>query len=930
MQNRRQNTPISNFSLGLFKFFTIIGVVMLMAGCQKKTSEEHMQEAAALVAQGDNQAAIVALKNAVQQDTLSSKARFELGKVYLEVKNFEPAEKELSRAKELGYPENEVVPLLALALQKTGANVALVDLAYSQSALTNAEQVEVGFRQIQSLVQLDKNVKAQALIRDLLQLETDVVYKSLVQAYQEILDEDLAKALATAQTAYERAPLNSDVLNFTARLYMINGQPEKAANMYEDYIKVEPKDLEAKFSLASMLVEQKQTERAEPYVDELMRIIPENALLNQLKGVVRAADKDFVAAKMFTEKSISLGRTDPAVRLLAGFASYQVEDYQGAVGHLSFIASSLPDNHPGLRILAASQLQANMGDAAGEVLSRVNNATQEDATLFSRAGFELIKSGNTESAKDIIEQADKISESAEDLTRLGVLKLSINDIEGIVDLESAVEKSPESVTAKTTLASAYLGTNQLDSAMALARQWQQDEPDSVEGFLLESEVLQRQDRFAEASVVLTKASAINPKSTPVRLSEIRLDLREQKLDVAMTKTEALLKDEPYNLPALASYFALKNEAKDAKPAIDKIRKALRDNPNDDNLGLLLARIALSIDNTEEAVAALKNIQVNRQAPPSFWQIKGIALLRNNQTDEALAHYEAWANLYPNQENAVLGQLLILDNARDYDKGARISSNFVARKDNLQVKIMQSYFMVMSGNVIGSKEVLASIDEKYQALPFLRGVKARIAITEGGSAEAVEDAMVSYDANRNADNLFVYVRTLDLTGQSLVALGIIEQHVKDFPSDGRVRMLLAERQIKQDPSVALASYEALLQDFPNNFVVLNNAAHLLMEAGDLNKASEYSNRAFVIQPKNIAIGDTHAQILVRQGKNKEALDVYNGVMSDKVTSEEILLNYIEVLFKNNNLTIAERRIKDLQLTTAEAKARLAALQKQYVK
>lgn len=929
MQNKLKKSTISWASSCFKKSIAMISLVFLLAACQQKTAEEYLQEAADFSANGDNQAAVVALKNAVQQEPRLSKARFELGKTYLATKDYESAEKELSRAKELGYNESEVVVLLAQALQRTGANVELSTLEYTESNLTNAEQMEVGFRQIQSLVQLEKNPQANDLIRKLLLLDTDTVYKGLVKGYQAVLDEKLSDALEIVVTMHERAPLNRDVINFTARLQMANGNAEEAATLYEDYIKVAPDDLEAKFSLASMLVEQKQSARAEIYIDELLLITENNAFLNQLKGVVRAADNDFKGAKLYSEKAISFGRNDPALRLIAGFASYQIEEYEAAVGHLSFIASLLPDNHPGLRILAASQLQANMGDDAGEVLARVVDPTAQDASLFSRAGYELIKSGNTEAAKNIIEQADKISESSEDLTRLGVLKLSMNDIEGLVDLESAVEKAPESVTARTTLASAYLGTDQLDKAMELAKQWQKDEPASVGGLLLEAEVLQRQERYAEASVVITKATRLDSNSVPAKLASIRLDLREKKFDEALNKTESLLAIEPSNLPALASYFALKNEAKDPDPAIERIREAVSNNPDDANLGLLLARIALSINRPGEAVDAVKNIESNRQASPPFWQIKGLALLRNKQTDLALEHYDTWADLFPNQENAVMGQLLILDSSRDYAKGARVATDFLDRKDNLQIKVMQSYFMVMSGDVEGSKRVMATIEDRYQPLPFLRGVKARIALLEGSGGKAVDDAKAAYESNKSADNMFIYVRTLDASGKRDESLAFIAQHVKDFPDDGRGKLLLAERQMGEDSTNALATYEAMLVDYPNNFVVLNNAAYLHMEANNLDKAYEYGSRAYEIQPDNVATADTYAQILVRQGKNSEAVDVYNRVMNDKVKNEDISLNYIEALMKNDSLTIAKRRIDELELTSAEAKARLAKLQKQYL-
>lgn len=238
-------------------------------------------------------------------------------------------------------------------------------------------------------------------------------------------------------------------------------------------------------------------------------------------------------------------------------------------------------------------------------------------------------------------------------------------------------------------------------------------------------------------------------------------------------------------------------------------------------------------------------------------------------------------------------------------------------------------MVMSNDIEGSKQVVASIEDRFQPLPFLRGVKARIALLEGRGASAVEDAAAAYDSNKSSDNMFVYVRILDAAGKPQESMDLIVQHAKEFPNDGRAKLLLAERQMRQDSSDALVTYEAMLKEYPNNFVVLNNAAYLHMEANNLEKAYEYGSRAFEIQPDNVATADTYAQILMRQGKTKDAVDVYNRVMNDKVKNEDIVLNYIEALLKNKSLTIAKRRIENVELTSEKAKTRLANLQKEYL-
>lgn len=272
--------------------------------------------------------------------------------------------------------------------------------------------------------------------------------------------------------------------------------------------------------------------------------------------------------------------------------------------------------------------------------------------------------------------------------------------------------------------------------------------------------------------------------------------------------------------------------------------------------------------------------------------------------------------------------MILDTERKYSEGAQVTTDFLARKENLEVRLMQSYFFVMSGNVEGAKRVLRSVEEQYQALPFIRGVKARIAIAENRSSEAVEDAMVAYDASKNSANLLVLVHTLEASRNMDAAFTVIQDHVNASPNDMQAQMLLAERQIGKDVKAAIASYEKVLAALPNNFIVLNNIAYLELQEGNLAKAAEYSGRAYEMQPDNAATADTYAQILVRQGELEQAVSTYNRIMGKDMKNEEIFLNYLETLWLNGSSVIAERRMNDLELKQSESKVRFAELKAKY--
>ncbi len=922
----KQNSPFSLKRLARAVGTTAI-VFSLMA-CSGKTADEHIQQAQVFLENGDTNAAVIELKSAVQQDPRLAQARFELGKVYIAQQSFESAEKELARALELGHPPAEVIPLLSEAYQRTGANVAMADLEFDEQNLTSVERLEIGFRKLQSLLQLEKNGEARVLIDEMSTIDSSTVYKGLIEAHRDVLDKNYPKALEQAKALRERAPLNRDVLNFAARLYMLTGEREEAANIYEEYTQVASDDIESKFALANMLVQQGDTERAEVHVDELMLISDTNPLLNMLKGIIRAADYDYEGALEYSKKAIQFGEKDPRVRLIAGFASYQLGEFEEAVGHLSIVAQFLPDGHPGLRILAASQLQADMGTDASEVLPRIGDISAQDATLFSRAGYELIQEGNVDAAKEVIAQADKISETADDLTRLGILKLSINDVEGVINLEEAVEKAPESVSAKATLATAYLGTDQLEKALELAEEWQQSAPDEIEGYLLEAEVYQRVGNFRGATGVLNKAKEVEPDSTALAVAMIRFNLRQRNLQEGTKLINELLEKEPDNIIALASLFAVKLQQDNGAEAVSRIQESFERNKDSQALALLLSRAALANNQVKLSLEALETINPDRKAPNQYWSMKGFALLRDNQSDAAEKHYELWAKTFPKQESALIGQLLILDSKREYEKGITLTQSFLANKQSVQIRLLQSYFFAMAGEANEAKSSLEGLEERYTELPFTRGVMARIALLDERPQDAIADARISYEDNAKIDNLFVLVQALEQSNQPEESYAVIKTHTETFPNDMSAKLLLAERQISSDTQQAIVTYREMLERTPDNFVVLNNLAYLLMEEGDIAGAEGFAKKAYEIQPSNVATVDTYAQVLMRLGKVEDAVEAYNAVMSKDVSNEEIVLNYIDALLRNGSTVIAKRRLESREFAAPDSLERIEALKQEF--
>ena len=121
-----------NNSNKIFKRSSVAVLLLtaLLSGCSEKSMESHLADARSYVSEQQPDAAIVEYKNAIQKSPNAAAPRFELGKLYLQTNNFVAAEKELNKAMELGYAASEVIPLLSVAYQQSGAENALSEVDY--------------------------------------------------------------------------------------------------------------------------------------------------------------------------------------------------------------------------------------------------------------------------------------------------------------------------------------------------------------------------------------------------------------------------------------------------------------------------------------------------------------------------------------------------------------------------------------------------------------------------------------------------------------------------------------------------------------------------------------------------------------------------------------------------------------------------------
>jgi putative PEP-CTERM system TPR-repeat lipoprotein len=915
---------MKGFNNTQLKYAVAVIALGVLSGCGKQTSDEYIKEAEQYVAQNDPAAAIIALKNAIQIDSKSAQARFELGQLYIQQKQFESAEKELNRALEYGFEPSKVLPLLTQAYQSTGAYSAISKLEHEQQGLTSVEQAEIGYFKVVALVRLNKTDDARLLIEELGGIDTNSVFKGLTAAYTLVLDEEYETAATAISVLREQAPQNAEVLKLLAQLKLSLGAPDQAAEIFKDYIQFYPEDKQTTFVLAKLLVDIGELDAAEPYIDELLLRNDLNPLLNQLKSATYAFRGDYSGALKRAEIAITGGVDAPSLRLVAGYAAYQIQDYSSANRHLSYVARLLPDNHPGLKLLAASQLQLGLTSEVGNVLERLDQLTDEDAPLFAKASYELLRDGFEKEAKVLIEKSTDISRTAEDLTRLGLLQLSLNNLDGIVNLEEAVSKSPELVSAQTTLAKAYLVTKQYGKGLELARNWKNNSPKDAKPYLLAGDIYTRQQKFVEAKIEFEKASALDNTSPSTGLAIVNLAVAQKDMQQASLLLEQLLIEFPNNVAALATYYLLNKQADKQSSGVEKIQSAFDSEPSNITIRLLLARVFVVEENYKKVIELLTEIKDQKDLPKAYWKTLGQSFIKTNQLRPATLHYDLWLENEPNNKDAVVGKLLLLDSQNKFADASQLTQGYLNNRDDVQMQLLNTHFLLMLTDYPAAQKAYDALPESVLGLPLAKGFLARFQLNNKQPELALENVLAAYNATPNNRNLILLVFTYDKLKQPNKAMELLKQHIEKQPKDLAAKMLLAEKQIGADLSGAMATYEAALQQNPNNYIANNNLAYLYLQKGDIDKAKGYGEKAVELKPDNAAALDTLAQIYVTEKNYKEAINLYDRAITDDMQNEEIYLNYVEALLLAEETFLAKRKLSQREMKQQESITREAKL------
>jgi putative PEP-CTERM system TPR-repeat lipoprotein len=872
------------------------GALALSACSPNKTADENIASAKIHISNNQNAEALIELKNAIRSDLKNAEARFLLGSLYLQRGEAAAAEKELQKALTLGASEELVMTKLLKSMSLQEKEDEIIAIVEQNQDLPVKVLPAALLYQALAYTQIGEKKKAILAIERANEISEESVYSQLGGAYIKANADNIDGALNTLEAILIKSPNLTEALLLQGQLLVIKEDFSAAIIAFERYFTLLPANIKIRLYLANAYINNNQFDQADRHLDFILKAFPHHGFTNQLKGAVYFQKEDYKQALMHTEKAIQNGINTLSNRVVAGLSAFKLQEYERAHQFLAAVTDGLPSNHPALRVLAIVQLQLGYSEDAAEILSQFDGALSMDLNLFTSASLELLKSGKTNEAKSLLNKADGVTfENAEDMTRVGLLKLSMNDIGGIANLEKAADIAPDSSVAKIALASAYITNKEFGKALLLGEKWKKVLPNQVGGYNLIAKVLLLQGKVAAAEAELRSALVLEESNSLSLLYFAAKGLREGKPEEAIGSLDKVLNTNPDNIKALDLYYRANKAIGNEAVAIRNVVSSFENNKESAAYRLLYAKVLFIEQDFEKVIELLKNIEDRKSTLSLHWMLLSDSYLNTKQSTKALDLIDNWIEAKPQHRAAWLRKISIQETLDDF-LGAlsTVDSVLEFNSKDEQFTVLRSYYLIRNKQFKNAQMQIDSLTEKLKSLPLIQGLQGQIWLTEGKYAQALPGLRALYEKLPTPYNAALFFATLKELKQDKKAFDFLINHVKARPNDYMSRTLLAEKAMVFDKYLAKKHYLILLKKSPNSLSILNNLAWVEYELTNYQVANEFSERALALNDNHPQVLDTAGLIKLKLGDKKSAVTMLKKASKLLPADKKIAKHYQEAI------------------------------------
>jgi putative PEP-CTERM system TPR-repeat lipoprotein len=861
-----------NISRSLFRAGgTALLAALLLTGPGQAAdkAEAFLQQARGYFEKGELKAAVIELKNALQQDPSLVPARHLLGQAYLRVGNGPGAEKELERARALGLNSPQLVLDLAEAklLQRRAGEV----LELLEPVPEGAAPLRVRGLTLRGLAEAasGRRQEARASLEAALELQPDNPRASLALAQLDLLDADAGAAGARVEAVLGQHPGHLQALLLQAEIQRKAGRLEAAVSTYDTALKHQPGALAAHLGRATAALALGRLELARAdleAVDQVQKGLPTT---HYLRGLLAYLERSLDVARGELQQVLGVAPEHAPSQLLFGLVSYDRQEYETAEEFLGRFLTAQPGNLAALKTQAAARLKLKNPKGAVELLQPLVHGESRDVQLLTLLGSAYLMTGEYARGAELLQAAVELQPDAAPLrTQLALGLLAEGQSAAAADqLQAAVDLGQDLIQADVLLVMTHLRARELDKALQASQALEQRLPDNPLAYNLTGLTYLARKEPDQARARFTKALETDPKFVTAEANLARLDLADGDRVAAGRRFRRIVEVEPASLTGLVGLAGIAELDGDRAAMVQYLEQAAAANPRAAQPSVLLARHHLKSREPLKALAAAAEAQRRSPDSPAVLDVLARAQVAAGEASSAARTFERLAGAAPTADNY---QRLARARAAAKDfRGAREAARqaLTLQPEALAPKLLLGAIELQDG---GENEALRLAQAIQQEHPKqvdgyrLEGlVRARL----GEWATAAEAFQRAYGIEKSASLARQLAGVQQKLGRPEDAVAVLRDWLGQQADDHGTRMALAMAlQAAGKNPEAITEYEALVAAKQEHGVLLNNLAWLYFQQGDA-RATALAERAYALEPRRGEVADTYGWILLNTGGDR---------------------------------------------------------------
>lgn len=881
----------------------------LLLACSD-SPEKMLDSARAYLAKNEYNAASIQLKNALQNDGNLVEARFLLGKLHLQQGDLAGAIKELTRARELGQPAEDVQPLLARALVRAGefdrvlsefADVKLNDSAGQATVLGALGDARLAKGQ---------RPEAHELYRQALELNANDTEAGIGLARVQLLDGKVEDAERSIRQALSGAPDSGDAHATLSDVLMVRGEADEALKELEEAVRLRPGAINYHYALISQLLQRGREDEATQRLEAMKKLAPSHPSTRYLQAYT-----DFRAGKITEARDgvVEVLRVAPdflPAQLLAGVVHVRLNDHSVGRTYLNSVLSRAPDQQLARSMLVSSHLATGEAARALELLQPLLERPIRDPMLLSLTGQVYLANGDFDKAERYLEEAAQAQpQDAGARMRLGAARIAGGDAQGgFADFAAASQLDQTAIDADLALLSALMRSGQSDKAVEALATLEGKQPNSPLVQNVRGGVMLARGDAAAARAAFTRALELNPDYLIAAQNLTRLDLAEGKGEAAVERLRALAERNPRSVEAQLSYADVQRATR-AAPAevLATLERATVASPGNVPLSLAIVQHRLAQREFPQALAAAQRIEAANPNDPRTVEALARAQLASGDRQQAISSFNRLVSLRP---QAVEPLLLLADVHRAGKEGSAaeqaLRKALALKPDAPEVLQRLAGVQLERGDraaAIASARRLQQQDTQPAGF-ILEGEIQAIGGEWDAAAKAYRAALERNATGEVAGRLHaVLMRRQQVAEADALARDWLAKHPRDLQLRGYLsERALAERRYADAFSV-LNEMNTISADNP---LILNNLAWAANELKNP-QALSYAQRAQQLAPDNAAILDTLGMVQVDQGDITAGLANLRRAVALAPEQRQLQLNLAKALVRSGNNDEARKEL-----------------------